>query len=78
MQESVAGGARWSVHPWRLVPPLVVLIAVGYIGATTGDMLRTNHWAYPLTLIVAGLVSLWLLVRARPRRIPPAVAYPGP
>lgn len=66
----------WSVHPWRLIPPLIVLVTVLVVWATRFDQLITNHWAYPLALIVAGIVSGYLVIGARPRRIHRPLPYP--
>jgi len=70
-------GKRWSVHPWRLAPPLIVLITVAVIWATRYSTMLANHWAYPLTVTVIGAFALLMVVRALPRRLPPALPYPG-
>ncbi len=68
---------RWTVHPWRLVPPLLVLGTVLTIWATRYDQLMANHWAYPLTLVVFGLFALLISLAARPRRRPQPVRIPA-
>lgn len=71
-----AQATRWSVHPWRLIPPVLVLLTVLAIWLTRSSQLLANHWAYPLTITGAGLFSLYLVVDARPRRLPPPLPYP--
>ena len=66
---------RWVWHPWRLLPPLLVLLTVLAITATRFDVLRSNHWAYPATLAVVGVFAAILVIRARPR---PAGASAAP
>jgi hypothetical protein len=67
---------RWTVHPWRLVPPLLVLGTVAVIWITRYDQLLVNHWAYPVTLVVVGLFALLFVIGARPRRRPQPLPYP--
>lgn len=50
-----------------MIPPLLVLAVVIVIGATRAEQLLANNRAYPLTLLVVGLVALLLVWRARPR-----------
>lgn len=59
---------HWLVAPARLIPPLLVLLTVLFIVLTNLDQLLANHWAYPLLLAIAGLISLIMVIRARPRR----------
>jgi len=66
----------WVVHPWRLIPPLLVLVTVAVIWATRLDQLVNNHWAYPATLLLCGLVALILVLRARPRKVQRPLPYP--
>ena len=66
----------WSFHPWRAIPPLLVLGAVLAIWATRHGPLIANHWAYPVLLILIGAIALVLAVRHRPRRVQRALPYP--
>lgn len=59
--------AKWSWNPWRLLPPVLLLLVVALIWATRADVMLANHWAYPLLVSVVGLISLGLVVSARPR-----------
>lgn len=59
---------RWQVSPWRLIPPLLVLLTVLFIVLTNLNQLQANHWAYPALLAIAGLISGIMVIRARPRR----------
>ena len=74
--QPVSAKRRWVVHPWRLLPPLLVLVTVCWIWATRYEQLLANHWAYPALLTVVGLFCLYLVVMARPRRLPARVPYP--
>lgn len=67
---------RLSVHPWRLVPPLLVLLTVAAIWLTRSEQLLTNHWAYPAMITIAGLIALYMVVGARPRLIRHPLPYP--
>ncbi len=58
----------WRVDLWRLLPPVIVLVAIAAILIRDDGSLAANHWAYPATLLVCGLAALALLVRTRPRR----------
>ena len=64
------------MHPWRLIPPLLILLIVLAIWLTRWELLRTNHWAYPLTITIVGVIALYFVIEARPRRLPPALPYP--
>jgi hypothetical protein len=75
-EEAVAKQLVWSFHPWRFLPPLLVLLTVAAIWATRYEQLIVNDWAYPLTLVVVGLGALLLLIRARPRRVHRPLPYP--
>lgn len=66
------------MHPWRLVPPLLVLATVAVIWITRYDQLVVNHWAYPATLVVVGGFALLFVIAARPRRRPRPLPYPQP
>jgi hypothetical protein len=67
---------RWVIHPWRLIPPLLVLGTVLVIWATRSEQLLVNHWAYPATLVVVGFFALLIAIGARPRRRPVPLPYP--
>lgn len=64
------------MHPWRLIPPLLVLGTVVAIWMTRYDPLLVNHWAYPVTLVVVGVFALLFIISARPRRRPQPLPYP--
>ena len=66
----------WVVHPWRLIPPLLVLGTVAAVWVTRFDQLVHNHWAYPAVLLLCGLVALVLTVRALPRMVQRPLPYP--
>lgn len=66
----------WSFHPWRAIPPLLVLATVAAIWATRFDPLIANHWAFPLLLVVIGAIALVLVFRSRPRRVQRPLPYP--
>jgi hypothetical protein len=67
---------RWVFHPWRMIPPLLVLGTVIVIWITRSEQLLVNHWAYPLTLAVVGFFALLIAIGARPRRRPVPLPYP--
>ncbi len=67
---------QWTVHPWRLIPPLLVLGTVAAIWLTRREVLMVNHWAYPATLAVVGFFALLMVIGARPRRRPVPLPYP--
>lgn len=65
--DGAAGGRRWL----RVVPGAVLVLTVLVVVARTWSALVVNHPAYPLVLVAALIVGIWLLVSGLRRR-PPA------
>lgn len=46
----------------RIVPGVALIVSVGLVALTTWDALVANNPAYPITLVVAGVLGLLLLI----------------
>lgn len=60
---------KWVVRWWRLLPPLLVLLTIGYIWLANSDQLLANNWAFPALMGFIGFLCLLMVIGARPRRV---------